>query len=137
MTWRRPIILDGELTEWKWLVRYPEKLTLGVNTDIGAFTLILAHNGVEIQEGVQIGSHCAILSKSTIDKKDGKVTIKKGARVGVHSTVMPGVTIGEGALVAAHSFVNKDVPDGAFVGGVPAKPIQMKEDREDLMWSSP
>ena len=40
------------------------------------------------------------------------------------STVMPGVTIGKNAVVGAHSFVNKDVPPGAVVAGVPARIIK-------------
>lgn len=135
--WTPPQILHGKLTEYNWLVLEPQFLKLGENTDIGAFTLLACHYGIEIENEVQIGSHCALYSKSTIDSKHGKITIRKGARIGTHSTIMPGVTIGEDALVAAHSFVNQDVPAGGRVGGVPAKPIQSKADREDLAWSSP
>lgn len=119
--WIFPLIEHGKLTEWLWAVWHPEKLILGEHVDIGAFTLVLAHNGVVIEDDVQIGSHCAILSKSTIDKKDGPIIIKQGAKIGTHSTIMPGVTIGEGAIVGAHSFVNKDVPAGKVVFGVPAR----------------
>ena len=41
--------------------------------------------------------------------------------MGSHSVVMPGVTIGENAMVGAFSFVNADIPDGAIAYGVPAK----------------
>lgn len=136
--WRYPIIFDGVPTEWGWIVKHPENLKLGEYTDIGAFTLILAHNGVIIGDRVQIGSHCAILSKSTIDHKDGKIIIRRGACVGTHSTIMPGVIIGEGAIVAAHSFVNQNVPDFAIVGGVPARMIiDTEHNKQDLMWSTP
>ncbi len=49
------------------------------------------------------------------------VTIKKGGRVGVHATVLPGITIGADALVAAGALVTKDTPAGKIVAGVPAK----------------
>ena len=103
------------------MCQYHDNLKLGKKTDIGAFTYINARYGVEIQEDVQIGSHCSIYSWSTIDDKTGKVTIKKNARIGSHSVIMPGVTIGENAVVGAFSFVKEDVPDNTTVFGVPAK----------------
>lgn len=123
--WKKPEIKHGKLTKYNWVVYRPEGLKLGKFTDIGAFTAIFAHNGVEIGDGAQIGGGCLIYSISTIsmDGKEigGKVVIGKGAQIGAQSTIMPGVTIGAGALVAAHSFVNKDVPAHAIVAGVPAK----------------
>jgi len=54
----------------------------------------------------------------------GEVRIKRGAFIGMNSTVMPGVTIGEGAVVAAGSVVTHDVEPYTIVGGVPAKKIR-------------
>lgn len=119
--WKPPLIRHGEFTLWNWLVLNPENLHLGWFTDIGAFTLIVAKYGVWVEEGVEIGSHCAIYSESTIDEQRGPVTIRKGARIGSHTTVMPNVEIGEGAVIGAHSFVKKSVPPGATAFGVPAK----------------
>jgi len=106
------------------MCQHREGLKLGKNTDIGAFTYINAKYGVEIQEDVQIGSHCSIYSHSTIDEKKGKITIKKNARIGSHSVIMPGVTIGENSIVGAFSFVNKNVPSNVVVAGVPVKIIK-------------
>ena len=114
------------MTKWHWMCQYHEQLVLSKNTDIGAFTYINARYGVEIQEDVQIGSHCSIYSWSTIDDKKGKITIKRNARIGAHSLIMPGVTIGENAVVGAMSFVNESVPDNAIVFGIPARPINSK-----------
>ena len=119
--WQYPEFDENNLTKWSWRCHDRERFILGRNTDIGAFTVIEAKYGVEIQDNVQIGSHCSIYSWSTIDEKEGKVTIKRNARIGTHSVIMPGVTIGENALVAAFSFVNKDVPDNAFVAGIPIR----------------
>jgi acetyltransferase-like isoleucine patch superfamily enzyme len=48
-------------------------------------------------------------------------TIKRGARIGINSTLLPGVVIGEGALVGAAAVVTKDVPPGVVVAGNPAR----------------
>jgi len=119
--WKYPEFDEKGMTKWNWMCQYQENLKLGKNTDIGSFTYINAKYGVEIQENVQIGSHCSIYSWSTIDDKKGKVVIKKNARIGSHSVIMPGVTVGENAIVAALSFVTKDVPDNAIAFGAPIK----------------
>lgn len=49
--------------------------------------------------------------------------LKRGARIGVNVTILPGVTIGEGALVGAGCVVTKDVPDGMVVVGNPGRPV--------------
>lgn len=64
-------------------------------------------------------------SISAIDEKTGPVTLKKGCRLGNHSVVMPGVTIGENAIVGAFSFVNWDIPANAVAMGVPVKVIKL------------
>ena len=119
--WQYPEIEEGKPTRYNWVVQNKDGLRLGYKTDIGAFSYINAKNGVKIEDFVQIGSHCSIYSVSTIDQKNGPVTLKKGCRVGSHSVVMPGVTIGENAVVGAFSFVNADIPDNAVAFGVPAK----------------
>ncbi len=129
LKWKKPVIRHGKLTKYNWLVLYPEGLDLGEKTDIGAFTLIHAKNGVVIEKNAQIGSHCSIYSESTIDGKKGRVVIKENALIGTHSTIMPGVTIGKNAVVAAHSFVKTNVPDGEVWGGVPARPLGRRRKR--------
>jgi acetyltransferase-like isoleucine patch superfamily enzyme len=119
--WEYPVIEEGELTKYSWMVQHKEKLKLGYKTDIGAFTYINAKNSVTIEDNVQIGSHCAIYSISTIDDKEGPVCLKKNCKIGSHSVVMPGVTVGENSVVGAFSFVNADVPPNAVAFGVPAK----------------
>ena len=119
--WEYPEIEEGKLTKYNWMVQHKDKLKLGYKTDIGAFTYINAKNGVTIEDHVQIGSHCAIYSVSTIDDKGGPVTLKKNCRIGSHSVVMPGVTVGEDSVVGAFSFVNKDIPANAVAFGVPVR----------------
>ena len=122
--WKYPDIQEGKLTDYNWMVQYKENLKLGFKTDIGSFTYINAKNGVVIEDYVEIGSHCSIYSISTIDDKKGRVMIKKNCKIGSHSVIMPGVTIGENSIVGAFSFVNTDIPDDVVAYGVPAKVIK-------------
>lgn len=122
--WKMPEIKDGELTKYNWLVQHNENLKLGHKTDIGAFSYINAKNGVIIEDHVQIGSHCSIYSISTIDNKEGQVHLKSNSKIGSHSIIMPGITVGENSIVGAFSFVNKDIPDNVIAFGVPAKIVK-------------
>ena len=122
--WKKPKIEEGKLTKYHWLVQNIKGLRLGEKTDIGAFTYINAKNGVIIEDYVQIGSHCSIYSVSTIDAKAGEVVLRKNCKIGSHSLVMPGVTVGENAVVGAFSFVNKNIPKNAIAYGVPVRVVK-------------
>ena len=91
-------------------VMFPEKISVGMNTVIGYNTTILAHEYL-IQE-----------------YRLGEVVIGDEVLIGANSTILPGLTIGNGAIVSAGTLVHKDVPEGAFVGGNPMKTIYTKEE---------
>jgi acetyltransferase-like isoleucine patch superfamily enzyme len=122
--WQFPDIEEGVPTKYHWVVQNVQNFHLGYKTDIGAFTYINAKYGVIVEDYVQIGSHCSIYSVSTIDDKNGQVVLRKNCKVGSHSVIMPGVTIGENAIIGACSFVNRDVPDNALAAGTPARVIK-------------
>jgi len=91
--------------------------------------LITIEDYVSLAGGVYILTHSnpttplrEILGESS--HKIAPVVIKKGAWIGVNCVIMPGVTIGENAIVAAGSVVTKDVPSYTVVGGVVAKEIK-------------
>jgi len=119
--WKKPTIKHSKLTKYNYIVQYPENLKLGKNFDIGSFTYINSHYGIEIQDDVQVGSHCSIYSHSTIDEKKGPIILKKNCKIGTHSTIMPNVTIGENSIIAAYSFVTIKVPKNEIWAGIPAK----------------
>lgn len=90
---------------------------------------------VLIEDNVFIGP-CAVLAndKYPIRKKyelKGPV-LRKGASIGANSTLLPGVEIGEGAMVAAGALVTKDVPPLKLALGVPAKIQELPEDLKNL-----
>ena len=122
--WEYPEIKDGQPTKYNWLVQNLDGFVLGTDTDIGSFSYINALNGVVIEDNVQVGSHCSIYSVSTIDNTNGKEILKNNCKIGSHSTILPGVTIGKNSIVGAHSLINKDIPDNVIAFGVPAKVIR-------------
>ncbi|WP_318507440.1 acyltransferase [Bacillus sp. T3] len=87
-------------------VMFPEMITVGSNSIIGYNTTLLAHEYL-IKE-----------------YRLGPVIIGNEVMVGANSTILPGITIGDGAIVAAGTLVHKDVPAGAFVGGNPMRIIR-------------
>ena len=119
--WKKPEIIHGIMTKYNYIVQYPENLKLGKNFDIGSFTYINSQFGVEIENNVQIGSHCSLYSNSTIDEKSGPIVLKQNCKIGSHSTLMPNVIIGENSIIGAHSFVNTNIPSNEIWVGVPAK----------------
>ena len=129
--WKTPLIKHGKLTQWNWMVQYPEGLEMGKYVDIGAFTYINAKFGVVLKDWVQIGSHCSVYSWSTIDNKKGKVILERNCRIGSHTVILPGVIIGENSIVGAHSLVIKNVPPNSVAYGVPAK-VQRKLTSDEL-----
>jgi acetyltransferase-like isoleucine patch superfamily enzyme len=129
--WKQPTFNKNETTKWNWMCQHHKNLQLGDCVDIGAFTYINAKKGVLLQDFVQIGSHCSLYSISTIDNKEGKITIKRNTRIGTHSVIMPGVTIGKNTIIGAFSFVNTDIPDNVIAHGIPAK-IKRKLTKKEI-----
>ena len=125
--WKYPVIEDGKPTKYNWVVQNLEGFKLGFKTDIGAFSYINAKRGVTIEDEVQIGSHCSIYSISTIDDKAGEVVLKENCKIGSHSTILPGVTIGINSIIGAHSLVNRDIPNDVIAFGIPAKIVRKIE----------
>lgn len=91
---------------------FPERISVGDDAIIGFNTTILAHEYL-------------------VDEyRLGDVIIGNNVMIGANSTILPGVTIGDGAVVSAMTLVNKDVPAGAMAGGNPMRIIYTKEERE-------
>lgn len=89
-------------------VFFPELIQIGDNTIIGYRTTILTHEFL-------------------IDElKVGEVKIGKNVMIGANCTILPGITIGDNAIISAHSLVNRDIPENSFAGGVPVKILESK-----------
>lgn len=116
------------------------------NAAIGEHCKISSHSficeGVTIEDGVFVGHGVMFTNDrypratnadgSLQSEKDWVVLptrVKRHASIGSNATVLPGVTIGEGAQIGAGAVVTKNVPDFAIVAGVPARVIGWVKDR--------
>ncbi len=86
-------------------------------------------DGVEIQDDVFVGPNVTFtndrypVSRAKIFKLEG-IIVKKGAVIGANATILPGLILGEGCMVAAGSVVTKNIPPFTLVAGNPAKQIK-------------
>jgi acetyltransferase-like isoleucine patch superfamily enzyme len=105
---------------------------------LGPYVVIYGHGGVEIGESTLVSMHCTILSSNHAiapmgtlirDVADELLPTKIGRDVwiGANAVILGGVTIGDGAVVAAGAVVTKNVEPGAIVAGVPARVIRRRE----------
>jgi acetyltransferase-like isoleucine patch superfamily enzyme len=130
VNWQYPKIEEMKLTQYNWMVQNAKNLKLGHQTDIGAFSYINAMYGVTIEDYVEVGSHCSIYSVSTIDNKKGGVKLRKNCKIGSHSVIMPGVTVGENSVIGAFSFVNRDIPDNVTAMGIPVRIVKKAKEKK-------
>lgn len=90
-------------------IMFPERIKVGENSIIGYNTTILAHEYL-IEE-----------------YRIGDVVIGDDVLIGANTTILPGVEIGDGAIISAATLVNRDIPPGVFAGGNPVEIIFTKE----------
>lgn len=116
----------------------PMQIDLGKNVKIGKNVIInhsltcMSRGGIEIEDDVMIGPEVTLLTANH-DFADhwvllcGKIHIKKNAWIGARAVILPGITVGENAVVAAGAVVTKDVEANTVVGGNPARVIRKLE----------
>ncbi len=117
-------------------IRRPQHLEIGDYCCIGKHVLLDARTGIKIGNCSNISSHVLIWSlhhdynSDTFSTKGEKVEIGHHCWICSRAIILPGVRIGNYAVVAAGAVVTKDIPDYAIVGGVPAKIIGERERKE-------
>jgi len=116
--------------QWPVVINGADHLRVGDRVSINAFVHIWAQGGVRIGDDSLIASHVAITSLTHVlaaakyaDTCECRpIEIGRNVWIGTHAVILPGVTIGDNAVVGAGAVVTQDVAAGAVVTGVPARP---------------
>lgn len=109
------------------------RVEVGDRVAINSFCRIFGHGSVQIGDDAQIGPGVLITTtdhdfRADLEASFHPVVIGKRAWIGANVTILPGVTIGEYAVIGAGSVVNRSVPDRAIAVGVPVRVIGSLDD---------
>ena len=130
------IKLNGAEVRYNVFISNPDLLRIGDDCFINAnvsFHFGASNVTIELGDGVYVGPNTLFTtvtheigssSKRAGVNRYSPIRVGDGVWIGASCTILPGVTIGEGSVVAAGALVNKDVPANTLVGGVPAKVIR-------------
>lgn len=106
-------------------------IKLGKHVFINHACSFLDMGGITLEDHVLLGPRVNLVTENhPLDPATRRgmlcksILIKRNAWIGAGATILPGVTVGENAVVAAGAVVSKDVPDNTVVGGVPAKVLK-------------
>ena len=123
----------------------PINLKVGRSSSIGWFSFIDARGSISIGNNVTIASYCKLVTaKHDVEDpmfraSENPIIIDDYVWICTGATILGGVSIGKGAVVAAGAVVTKDVPPMTIVGGIPAKYIKKRETepifQDDMKWA--
>lgn len=112
----------------------PNKIRIHDHVYINRYTIIDAHQSIEIHSHSLIGPHCFITDADHQNSPDGltrlqpltvsPVTIESNVWIGAHVSILKGVTIGKNSIIGAGTVVTSSIPPNSLAVGVPAKVIR-------------
>ena len=114
-------------------IMHPQRITIGDNNNINPYVLLDGRgyleigNNVDIAQGAYIWTNEHDYNDALYKGVTGKVIIEDYVWIASRATILPGVHLGRGAVVACGAVVTKDVPANTIVGGVPAKCIGKRD----------
>lgn len=129
---------EGSFISYKVKIRAARNITIGKHTRINNYTILDGRGGLTIGDDVLIGFESLILSSShrfsnpsipirLQGMESAPIKIGNDVWLGARVIILPGVTIGDGAVVGAGAVVTKNIPPLTIAVGVPARPIGRRE----------
>lgn len=117
------------------LMTYGGNIEIGKDCDINPYTIIYGHGNTKIGDNVLIAGHCMIIPNNhnisnpyVLISKQGNLSkgiiIEDNVWIGHSCSILDGVTVGKGSVIAAGSVVNRSIPEYSIAGGVPCKIIR-------------
>lgn len=118
-----------------------KSLTMKKGSQVNAHSAIAGRRAVILGKDSVVGYHCLIMTSTDTPRgakmndaspeseraiSDGDVAIGRNAFIGSHSTIMPGVTVGDRAVIGAYSFVLEDVPPNTVGWGIPYRVAKLR-----------
>ncbi|MBK5719532.1 sugar O-acetyltransferase [Dysgonomonas sp. Marseille-P4677] len=125
-----------QLDETIWIVPpfysdFGQFIRFGKKVFVNSGCIFMDRGGITLEDGVFVGPNVNIITENHAEQPELRhnvytkpILIKQNAWIGAAAVILPGVTIGKNAIVAAGAIVTKDVPDNTIVGGNPAKIIR-------------
>jgi acetyltransferase-like isoleucine patch superfamily enzyme len=140
-----------ELGRWSWLGHGTKIRCHEGVVSIGAKTVLGQECTISAYRHVSIGRECVIADRvMLIDFDHGMVEVERPVRqqgiykrdvrvgnnvwIGYGACILRGVTVGDNAVIGTNAVVTEDVPANAVVGGVPARPIRMRDEPRSMRW---
>lgn len=121
----------------------PHNIFIGNDVFINQQCIFVGEDKITIKDNVKIGFRCMFITSNNeiyMDKKEKKrihyhepIVVEKDVWIGSGAIILPGVTIGEGSVVASGAVVTKDVPAQTLVGEVPARIIKTIEPEDNYL----
>jgi len=110
-----------------------DNLSIGTNVYVGPRCLFDLASRITIEDDVGVAAQVSFVThvdvgnsplRCIFSRREGPITVQKGAWLGVNTTILYGVTIGRCAMIGAMSLVNEDVPPNSLSVGIPCKVIK-------------
>ncbi len=127
-----------QLREYTYLHAYGGYIYLGKNSSVGPYSLIYGNGGITIGDNCMIANHCSIVAFNHNFEKVDQPMIVQGMStkgivigndvwIGAHVSILDGVKVGNGVILAAGSVVTKDIEDYAIAMGAPARVVRLRK----------